>query len=106
MEKGDPDRLSFTLEDALHTLRAHLPEIYQRYDVRFLGIFGSFVRGEQEGRSDLDVLVKLVSPPIFFQFVEMEDYMSQLLGVRVDLVMRSALKPRIGKRVLSEVVPV
>jgi len=50
--------------------------------------------------------VKLMSPPIFFQFVEMEDYMSQLLGVRVDLVMRSALKPRIGKPVLSEVVPV
>ena len=42
----------------------------------------------------------------FFQFIEMEDYMSQLLGVRVDLVMKSALRPRIGKRVLSEVVPV
>ena len=106
MQETDSAKLSVTLEDALHTLRAHLPEIYQRYDVRSLGIFGSFVRGEQEGRSDLDVLVEFVSPPTFFQFVEMEDYMSQLLGVRVDLVMRSALRPHIGKRVLSEVVPV
>jgi predicted nucleotidyltransferase len=64
------------------------------------------VRGEQEGRSDLDILVEFQSPPTFFRFIEMEDYLSQLLGVRVDLVMKSALKPRIGERVLSEVVSV
>jgi len=106
MQEGDSDRLSFTLEDALQTLRAHLPDIYRHYNVKSLGIFGSFVRGEQEGRSDLDILVEFTSAPTFFQFVEMEDYLSQLLGARVDLVMRSALKPRIGERVLSEVVSV
>ncbi len=106
MREGDSDRLSFTLEDALQTLRAHLPEINQRYGVKFLGIFGSLVRGEQEGRSDLDILVEFQSSPTFFRFIEMEDYLSQLLGVRVDLVMKSALKPRIGERILSEVVPV
>ena len=106
MQETDSAKLTVTLEDALHTLRAHLPEIYQRYDVKSLGIFGSFVRGEQEGRSDLDILVEFQSPPTFFRFIEMEDYLSQLLGVRVDLVMKSALKPRIGERVLSEVVPV
>lgn len=61
---------------------------------------------EQEGRSDLNILVKVMSPSTFFQFIETQDYLSQLLGVRVDLVMKSALKPRIGKRVLSEVVSV
>ncbi len=106
MQAGDSDRLSFTLEDALQTLRAHLPEIYRHYNVKSLGIFGSFVRGEQEARSDLDILVEFTSAPTFFEFVEMEDYLSQLLGARVDLVMRSALKPRIGERVLSEVVSV
>ena len=106
MQETDSAKLSVTLEDALHTLRAHLPEICQRYDVRSLGVFGSVVRGEQEGRSDLDILVEFTSAPTFFRFVEMEDFLSDLLGVRVDLVMKSALRPHIGKRVLSEVVPV
>ena len=104
MQEMNPARLSVTLEDTLQTLRAHLPEMSQRYHVKSLGIFGSFIRGEQEEGSDLDILVEFDSPPTFFQFIEMEDYLSELLGVRVDLVMRSALKPRIGERVLSEVV--
>jgi len=45
MQEGDSDRLSFTLEDALQTLRAHLPDIYRHYNAKSLGIFGSFVRG-------------------------------------------------------------
>ena len=42
--------------------------------------------------------------PTLFEFVELEQRLSDLLGVRVDLVMRSALKPHIGQRILSEVV--
>ena len=106
MQERDSTKLSVTLESALYTLRAHLPEIYQRSHVKSLGVFGSVVRGEQEEESDLDILVEFTFAPTFFQFVEMEDYFSQLLGVRVNLVMKSALKPRIGERVLSEVVPV
>jgi len=106
MQETDSVKLTVTLEDALHTLRAHLPEICQRYQAKSLGIFGSFVRGEEIETSDIDILVKFQSPPTFFRFIEMEDCLSQLLGVRVDLVMKSALKPRIGERVLSEVVSV
>ncbi len=106
MLETDSDRLTLTLEDALEALRAHLPEISQRYGVKSLGVFGSVVRGEQGERSDLDILVEFASAPTFFRFIKMENYLSDLLGVRVDLVMRSALKPRIGERVLSEVVPV
>jgi len=106
MLETDSDQLTLTLEDALHTLRAHLPEICQRYGVKSLGVFGSVVRGEQKARSDLDILVEFTSAPTFFRFVEMEDFLSQLLGARVDLVMKSALKLRIGERVLSEVVSV
>ncbi len=104
MRKGDSNRNGVILNEALRILRAHLPELQHRYGVKSLGIFGSVVRGEQGGSSDLDVLVEFTSPPTFFQFIEMEDYLGQLLGVRVDLVMKSALKPRIGERVLSEVV--
>ncbi|HXF51550.1 MAG TPA: nucleotidyltransferase family protein [Dehalococcoidia bacterium] len=95
-----------TLDEILETLRRHLPELRERYAVKSLGVFGSYVRGEQRKRSDLDVLVEFYEAPSFFEFVRLERYLSSLVGVKVDLVMKSALKPRIGERILAETVPV
>ncbi|MDI6773351.1 MAG: nucleotidyltransferase family protein [bacterium] len=94
------------LEKTHQSLREHLPELRVRYRVRSLGLFGSYVRGEQESGSDLDILVEYESSPTFFEFVGLEDHLSELVGVKVDLVMKSALKPRIGERILSELEPV
>lgn len=94
------------LPDILQTLRAALPDLRERYAVRSLGVFGSFVRGEADPQSDVDVLVEFEHAPTFFQFVELEDELGQLLAANVDLVMKSALRPRIGERILSEIVPV
>ena len=63
------------------------------------------MRKEQQADSDLDLLVTFHEPPSLLKFIELENYLSDLLGVKVDLVMQSALKPKIGKRILSEVVP-
>jgi len=90
----------------LQTLRRHLPQLRERYGVKSLWVFGSYVRGEQERNSDLDILVEFEKAPSLFQFIRLEDELRNLLGVEVDLVMKSALKPRIGERILSEVVPV
>lgn len=87
-------------------LQAHLPELRKKYHVKSLGIFGSYVRGEQSTTSDLDLLVEFSEPPSLFEFVALRDHLSELLGVEVDLVMRSALKPAVRKQILSEVVPV
>lgn len=87
----------------LKILRQHFPEIKEKYSVSYLGIFGSYVRGEQTSDSDLDILVEFVEKPGLFEYIELEDYLSDLLGVKVDLVMKSALKPNIGKRILNEV---
>jgi len=92
------------LEEIMEVLREHLPELRQRYRVHSLGIFGSYVRGKQRKRSDLDVLVEFSEAPSLFEFIEVEHYLSDLLRIKVDLVMKSALKPRIGKHILSEVV--
>jgi predicted nucleotidyltransferase len=87
-------------------LRRHLPEMQSRYKVKSLGLFGSYVRGEQRRRSDLDVLVEFGDPNLsLIKFIEMENYLSDLLGVKVDLVEKPRLKPRIGERILQEVVP-
>jgi len=104
MSKTTTKRPRPTLAEIQRTLRTQLPELRERYGVTALGIFGSYVRGEQRKRSDLDILVEFSLAPTFFQFIEIEDQLSQALGVKVDLVMKSALKPRIGERILAEVV--
>jgi predicted nucleotidyltransferase len=71
--------------------------------VKEIGIFNSYVRGEQQDKSDLDILVDFEETIGLFKFVALERYLSQLIGVKVDLVMKSTLKPRIGKRIMDEV---
>lgn len=97
---------SSNLDHLLAHLRAHLPELRERYGVRTLGVFGSYVREEQCGSSDLDVLVEFDRTPTLLEFVDLQYHLSDLLGVKVDLVMKRALKPAIGRRILAEVVPV
>lgn len=94
------------LEDLITILRCHLPEIAKRYDVKSLEIFGSYVRGEQDMESDLDVLVEFEKVPGLFKYIELENRLEELLDVKVDLVMKRALKPRIEKQILAEAVPV
>ncbi len=97
------------LKDAdyfIRILRQHLPEIRKKYSVSYLGVFGSYVRGEQTSESDLDVLVEFDKTPGLLKYIELEYYLSDLLGVKVDLVTRTGLKPNVGKRVLNEVVSV
>jgi len=94
------------VEQLRRALRAQLPLLAQRFGVASLGLFGSYVRREARPDSDLDVLVRFQRTPGLLRFVELENYLSDLLGVRVDLVMPEALKPRIGQRVMEEVLPV
>jgi hypothetical protein len=87
-------------------LREQQPFLAERYHVASLGLFGSYLRGTQRPDSDLDVLVTFHKFPGLFQFIELEIYLSDLLGVKVDLVIKESLKPHIGRRVLEEVVQV
>ena len=104
--RAKPTQRNLALARSKRILRQHLPELRERYAVKSLGVFGSYVRGEQKKRSDLDVLVEFERAPTLFQYVELEDRLSELVGIKVDLVMKSALKPVIGQRILAEVVPV
>jgi len=90
----------------LKQLRSRLPRLASQYHVKSLGVFGSYVRAEQRANSDLDVLVEFDETPSLFEFVRLELELSELLGVKVDLVMKTTLKPAIGRRILAEVVPV
>jgi uncharacterized protein len=93
------------LSNVLSTLRQQLPLLADRYGVQSLGVFGSFVRNEQRPDSDLDLLVTFHEPPGLIKYLELENYLTDLLGIQVDLVMQNALKPAIGARIRSEIVP-
>jgi len=83
-----------------------LPDLSARSHVKSLALFGSYVRGEQKSHSDLDVLVEFAETPDIFQFMELEQHLTDVLGVKVDLVSRKALKGRIGQRIVDELFPV
>jgi predicted nucleotidyltransferase len=87
-------------------LKKHESELREKYGIKEMGVFGSYMRGEQKKGSDIDILVEFYpdAEMDLITFVELEEYLSDLLGIKVDLVLKSALKPRIGKNILKEVV--
>ena len=91
------------VEDIKRTLLRHKTELRRRFKVKTIGVFGSYVRGEQKRRSDVDVLVEFEEPVGLFEFMDLEMYLTDLLGVKVDLVSKKALKRYIGERILKEV---
>ena len=95
-----------TLPNIKQALREHLPELRERYGVESLALFGSYVRGENQPRSDLDVLVTFDDPPGLLGFIDLERELSTIVGYSVDLVVEGSLKPRIGNRVKQEAEPV
>jgi hypothetical protein len=94
------------LDELRRKLRAALPLVRSRYGVASLSLFGSRVRGEGRADSDLDILVEFDAAPTLFRFLELETLLSDVLQVRVDLVMKSALKRALGTRILQEAIPV
>lgn len=94
------------LEEIKQKLNENFHLIKQQYQIKQLGIFGSYVRGEATENSDLDILVEFESQARFglLTFCELENYLGELLAVKVDLVMKDGLKPQIGKNILQEVV--
>lgn len=92
-----------TFEEIKKVLQKHREEFREQYGIKEIGIFGSYVKGEQKEKSDLDILIELEKPIGFVRFMRLENALSQLLGVRVEMVTRKALKPHIGRRILQEV---
>ncbi len=94
-----------TVDEIIEILKEHEEEL-RRCGIKRIGLFGSYVRGEKREDSDLDLLVEFEGSADvgLLKFVEIENFLSDILGVKVDLVEKSALKPRIGRRTLKEVI--
>ncbi|MHB1665297.1 MAG: nucleotidyltransferase family protein [bacterium] len=85
-------------------LKAHKDEIYKKYKIKDIAVFGSYVKGKADENSDLDILVELESTAnlSLLGYIGLENYLSSLLGIKVDLVEKNGLKPFIGERILNE----
>ena len=92
------------LDDIINELRRLQPQLQRRYPIRQMGVFGSYVHGNQREDSDLDVLVELGGGIGLIELIGLKQELSDAIGLNVDLVTKDALKPRIGRRILSEVV--
>lgn len=95
--KQNRDQVSIILQQQRELLK-------KNYNVEGLGVFGSFARGENTPTSDIDMLVRFSQPLGFFKFIELENYLTKILGRKVDLVTEKALKPAIKNDVLQEVL--
>jgi len=74
------------------------------YGVKNIGLFGSFVRGEQTPTSDIDILVEFIpNKHTFDNFMEVAFLLEKILGRKVELVTPEALSPHIGPHILREV---
>ena len=92
------------MKDVRLLLEKNKNELKEKFQIRQIGIFGSYVRGEQKKTSDVDIIVEFENPIGLFQFIGLKNHLSDLLKVNVDLVMKKGLKPRIEERILKEVI--
>ncbi len=96
---------SSELDKVTTAIRDALPELRKSYGVDSLSVFGSIVHDDAGPESDVDLLVRFEGePPGLFKFLRLERRLSSIIDRPVDLVMESALKPRLRERILSEAV--
>ena len=92
------------LEDFRQRLQDNLGDLRREYRIVSLWLFGSYVRGEQHKRSDLDILVEFEEVPTLPKFISLERKLSEITGIKVDLVSVRSLKGEKGERILQEKV--
>ncbi|MDK9698871.1 MAG: nucleotidyltransferase family protein [bacterium] len=95
--------MQLTPDSIREVLRAHLPELQEKYRVRSIGLFGSYARGDATEDSDIDILVDF-DPSIGLKFVHLAEYLEELLGRRVDLVSTRAVSPRLRQSIEEDLL--
>ena len=92
------------IEELKQILNEHKESLKEEYMIKEIGVFGSYIKHKEKKTSDIDILVDFQNAVDLLTFVHLKNHLSELLQVNVDLVMKKALKPGIGERVLKEVV--
>lgn len=94
------------LEQILSEIRSLHDFLQTEYNVENIEVFGSYARSEQKRKSDVDLLVTYKKAPSLIQFIELENFLSDKLGIKVDLVMKDSLKDEIKELIIREAVSI
>ncbi|MBU1006967.1 MAG: nucleotidyltransferase family protein [Candidatus Omnitrophica bacterium] len=95
-----------TIDNVREIINKNKNFLKEKYKVKSIKIFGSFARHEEAADSDIDILIGFYSSPDIFEFIELEGFLGNLLGVKVDLVTEQALKPLIKDKILEEAISI
>lgn len=93
-----------TLEKVKQILRENFEFLTNMYRIRSMGIFGSYVREEQKKESDIDILVEFNEPISLLKLVNIENFLTDFIGIKVDLISKEDIRPELKETILSEVV--
>jgi predicted nucleotidyltransferase len=95
-----------TLDEVKTLIRQHGDILAEKYGIAVVGIFGSYVRGEQQEESDLDLLAEILRPVSLLELVGAEIYLSEKLGVKVDLIPKRNVRKELREAILQEAIPI
>ncbi|MEW6659680.1 MAG: nucleotidyltransferase family protein [Thermodesulfobacteriota bacterium] len=93
-----------SLEEIKDLVRAHAGTLLKKYGIRVVGVYGSYTRGAQKKKSDIDLLAEVERPISLLELVGAEIYLSEILKKKVDLVAKEDLREEFRGRILSELV--
>jgi predicted nucleotidyltransferase len=91
-----------TLDEVETTLKEQMPLLQEQFKVKKMGIIGSLARGEQKEADDVDILVHFSEPIGAVRYLNLENYLSSLLEIEVNLILSMGLSYRIARQVLKE----
>jgi hypothetical protein len=104
MSKGKKSLLNNKFLDILNILKQYRNFLKDKYKVKEIGIFGSFVRGEAKKRSDIDIIVDFYEVPDLLEFINLERYLQRILRKKIDLIRKPTLRKELKKKILREVI--
>ncbi|MBN1499187.1 MAG: nucleotidyltransferase family protein [Spirochaetes bacterium] len=91
-------------QEIIQKLKAEKSNLYDKYKVTRLGVFGSFARGEEKPESDIDILVEFSEVPGMKDFFNTEEYLENLLKRKIDLVREKSIRSELKENIMSEVI--
>lgn len=91
------------LAEVLGKLQSHKPDLWHRYPIKSLAIFGSYARQEQRPESDVDVLVEF-RRSVGMEFLDLAEELENLTQEHVDLVSRNGIRAPYWEQIKSELV--
>ena len=92
------------IEEIKKIIDKHKTMLTEQYKIKSIGVFGSYVKGFPDKESNIDILVEFSETPDIFEFIRLENFLTEILGIKVDLVTKKALKPILKEKILAQTV--